>query len=217
MFLLLSAQSLSLASGISCGLQSAGSFHLQRKRASVYGSRHLIYDVPLPIDECQADDVIMRPRRRAALQRRGSSARSRNSWHRLSGLSSATATSTSSTNSGDLLRRSLMTASCSSYAESSVDGGDSLTDGVTPPPPPQAELCPRAQSWQPAQKMHHAPVTRNVSSPPAMEAAQPLPTTEEAVAQSRGSFQQFLRRMSMRRSNKPKHHHRPLSAANSIR
>ncbi|XP_017856779.1 PREDICTED: ATP-binding cassette sub-family C member Sur [Drosophila arizonae] len=208
--------SLSLASGISCGLQSAGSFPLQRKRASVYGSRHLIYDVPLPIDECQADDVIMRPRRRSTLQRRGSSARSRNSWHRLSGLSSATVTSTSSTNSGDLLRRSLMTASCSSYAESSLDGGDSIADGVTTPPL-VAELSPRAQSWQPAQQTHHAPVTRNVSSPPAMEAAATLPGTEAAVAPSRGSFQQFLRRMSMRRSNKPKHHHRPLSAANSIR
>ncbi|XP_030561712.1 ATP-binding cassette sub-family C member Sur isoform X1 [Drosophila novamexicana] len=210
--------SLSLSSGISCGLQSAGSFHLQRKRSSVYGSRHLIYDVPLPIDECQADDVIMRPRRRSTLQRRGSSAKSRNSWHRLSGLSTATATSTSSTNSGDLLRRSVMTASCSSYAESSADGGDSITGGITPPPP---DLCPRAQSWQPAQNVHHAPVTRNVSSPPAMEAAgdeaQALPATEQAAAQSRGSFQQFLRRMSMRRSNKPKHHHRPLSAANSIR
>ncbi|KAH8377825.1 hypothetical protein KR093_007269 [Drosophila rubida] len=208
---------------------SAGSFNLHRKRSSVYGSRHLIYDVPLPIDECQADDVIMRPRRRAALHRRGSSAKSTNSWHRLSGLSTATATSTSSTNSGDLLRRSVLTASCSSYADSSVDGGDSASGAITPPLPD--EQCPRAQSWQPPQKLHHPQVQRNVSSPPAMEATatgtgttasgdEALATTAAATtaaAQTRGSFQQFLRRMSMRRSNKPKHHHRPLSAANSIR
>ncbi|KAH8273788.1 hypothetical protein KR044_000666 [Drosophila immigrans] len=210
---------------------SAGSFNLHRKRSSVYGSRHLIYDVPLPIDECQADDVIMRPRRRAALQRRGSSAKSTNSWHRLSGLSTATATSTSSTNSGDLLRRSVLTASCSSYAESSADGGDSVSGAITPlpqqqqqshphPPPPPVEQCARAQSWQPAQKLHHPQVTRNVSSPPAMEATASADEAQSGttpVAQTRGSFQQFLRRMSMRRSNKPKHHHRPLSATNSIR
>ncbi|XP_051858147.1 ATP-binding cassette sub-family C member Sur isoform X1 [Drosophila albomicans] len=224
--------SLSLASVSSCGLQSAGSFNLHRKRSSVYGSRHLIYDVPLPIDECQADDVIMRPRRRAALQRRGSTAKSTNSWHRLSGLSTATATSTSSTNSGDLLRRSVLTASCSSYGESSVDGGDSVSGAITPPPqPPQlpTEKSPRAQSWQPTQKLHHPQVTRNVSSPPAMEATASVDEAQAntaatttmgdtaAAAQTRGSFQQFLRRMSMRRSNKPKHHHRPLSATNSIR
>lgn len=175
--------------------------------------------MPLPIDECQTDDVILRPRRRpATLQRRASSARSRNSWHRLSGMSTATATSTSSTNSGDLLRRSVLTASCSSYAESCVDGSDSIGGAVTPPPPAQplaTELCPRAQSWQPApKKSQHAPVTRNASSPPAMEDQGAI---AQPVAQTRGSFQQFLRRMSMRRSNKPPHHHRPLSATNSIR
>lgn len=179
--------------------------------------------MPLPIDECQTDDVILRPRRRPTLQRRSSSARLRNSWHRLSGLSTATATSTSSTNSGDLLRRSVLTASCSSYAESINDGTDSIEGIVTPPPPPLAtELCPRAQSWQPApKKSQHAPVTRNASSPPAMVASVGGEGASEVAAQpavqTRGSFQQFLRRMSMRRSNKPQHHHRPLSATNSIR
>lgn len=177
--------------------------------------------MPLPIDECQTDDVILRPRRRPTQQRRGSSARSRNSWHRLSGLSTATATSTSSTNSGDLLRRSVLTASCSSYAESSIDGSESNVETVTTPPTPPSppplatELFPRAQSWQPASKKSlHAPVTRNASSPPAMEDQAAI---AQPASQTRGSFQQFLRRMSMRRSHKPPHHHRPLSATNSIR
>ncbi|XP_046866471.1 ATP-binding cassette sub-family C member Sur [Drosophila willistoni] len=223
----------SLSSSVACGLQhGGGSFKLVRKRSSVYGSRHLIYDVPLPIDECQADDVIMRPRRRSStLHRRGSTARvTTNSWHRLSGLSSATATSTSSTNSGDMLRRSVLTVSCSSYADSCAGGGiGGVTgDGLDVEPM-------RVQSWQPSQRVpQHQPVTRNASSPPAMDVA---PVAIEVIAdvtqhqenkcdeedpanteatQIRGSFQQFLRRMSMRRSNKPKHHHRPLSATNSI-
>ncbi|EDV32266.2 uncharacterized protein Dana_GF14135 [Drosophila ananassae] len=190
-----------------------GTFNLQRKRSSIYGSRHLMYDVPLPIDECQNDDVIMRPRRRHTLSRRGS--RTTNSWHRLSGLSTLTATSASSSNSGDLLNRSALATSCSSYAESS--GGD-----LAPIVPPE----PRVQSWQPPQTVHHQPLSRNASSPPAIEApakaveiqdGHELEKAEDPLDdQGRGGFQQFLRRMSMRRSNKPKNHHHPLSATNSI-
>ncbi|XP_037710283.1 ATP-binding cassette sub-family C member Sur [Drosophila subpulchrella] len=200
----------------SIGNGSCGGYNLQRKRSSIYGSRHLMYDVPLPIDECQGDDVIMRPRRRHTLSRRGS--RTTNSWHRLSGLSTLTATSASSSTSGDLLNRSALATSGSSYAESSVDGCDL---GSAPPEP-------RVQSWQPPQNVAHQPLSRNASSPPAMEVTCPEATeSEEALMsnfssegpsddQVRGSFQQFLRRMSMRRSNKPKNHHLPLSATNSI-
>ncbi|XP_044315367.1 ATP-binding cassette sub-family C member Sur isoform X2 [Drosophila rhopaloa] len=198
------------------GNGSCGGFNLQRKRSSIYGSRHLMYDVPLPIDECQGDDVIMRPRRRHTLSRRGS--RTTNSWHRLSGLSTLTATSGSSSTSGDLLNRSALATSCSSYAESSVDGSDLAT----------AQPEPRVQSWQPPQSVPHQPLSRNASSPPAMEVACPDTNQSEAPMKTntssegplddhvRGSFQQFLRRMSMRRSNKPKCHHHPLSATNSI-
>ncbi|XP_016965404.2 ATP-binding cassette sub-family C member Sur isoform X2 [Drosophila biarmipes] len=195
-------------------INSNGGFNQQRKRSSIYGSRHLMYDVPLPIDECQGDDVIMRPRRRHTLSRRGS--RTTNSWHRLSGLSTLTATSASSSTSGDLLNRSTVATCGSSYAESSVDGCDL---GSAAPEP-------RVQSWQPPQNVAHQPLSRNASSPPAMEVTCPKNTeSEEALNissegplddQVRGSFQQFLRRMSMRRSNKPKNHHLPLSATNSI-
>ncbi|XP_017042869.2 ATP-binding cassette sub-family C member Sur [Drosophila ficusphila] len=195
---------------------SCGGFSLQRKRSSIYGSRHLMYDVPLPIDECQGDDVIMRPRRRHTLSRRGS--RTTNSWHRLSGLSTLTATSASSSTSGDPLNRSVLATSCSSYAESSVDGADLAS----------ATQEHRVQSWQPPQNVAHQPLSRNASSPPAIEVASPDIKDAEAAMKGnsssegpldenvRGSFQQFLRRMSMRRSNKPKSLHHPLSATNSI-
>ncbi|EDV58465.2 ATP-binding cassette sub-family C member Sur [Drosophila erecta] len=196
---------------------SCGGFSLQRKRSSSYGSRHLMYDIPLPIDECQGDDVIMRPRRRHTLSRRGS--RTTNSWHRLSGLSTLTATSASSSTSGDVLSRSVLATSCSSYAESSVDDSGDLATAAPEP---------RVQSWQPPQHVAHQPLSRNASSPPAMEMVNPdVKKSEEARRSNtssegplddhvRGSFQQFLRRMSMRRSNKPKNHHHPLSATNSI-
>nr|XP_043068593.1 ATP-binding cassette sub-family C member Sur [Drosophila bipectinata] len=192
-----------------------GSFSLQRKRSSIYGSRHLMYDVPLPIDECQNDDVILRPRRKHTLTRRGS--RTTNSWHRLSGLSTLTATSASSSNSGDVLNRNALATSCSSYAESSADGSD-----LAPIVPSE----PRVQSWQPPQSVHHQPLARNASSPPAIEAPVKVIEPHDGRGsenaedplddQERGGFQQFLRRMSMRRSNKPKNHHHPLSATNSI-
>ncbi|KAH8255681.1 hypothetical protein KR038_008446 [Drosophila bunnanda] len=200
---------------VSYSLGSCGGYGgLQRKRSSIYGSRHLMFDAPLPIDECQGDDVIMRPRRRHTLSRRGS--RTTNSWHRLSGLSTLTATSASSSNSGDVLNRSALATSCSSYAESSVDGSDVA---IVPSEP-------RVQSWQPPQHVQHQPLSRNASSPPAIEVAKAeadLQDTEMGTRTNgngeehvRGSFQQFLRRMSMRRSNKPKNHHHPLSATNSI-
>ncbi|XP_043649909.1 ATP-binding cassette sub-family C member Sur isoform X2 [Drosophila teissieri] len=204
-------------SSYAIGNATCGGYSLQRKRSSIYGSRHLMYDVPLPIDECQGDDVIMRPRRRHTLSRRGS--RTTNSWHRLSGLSTLTATSASSSTSGDVLSRSALATSCSSYAESSVDGGGDLATAAPEP---------RVQSWQPPQHVAHQPLSRNASSPPAMEAANPEDKKSEEARRSntssegplddhvRGSFQQFLRRMSMRRSNKPKNHHHPLSETNSI-
>ncbi|KAH8410623.1 hypothetical protein KR009_007046 [Drosophila setifemur] len=201
----------------SVGIGSCGGFNLRRKRSSIYGSRHLMYEVPLPIDECQEDDVIMRPRRRHSLSRRGS--RTTNSWHRLSGLSTLTANSASSSNSGDLLNRSALATSCSSYGESSADGSDLV----------MAPLEPRVQSWQPTPTVQHQLVSRNASSPPTMEAARSSDPQDPAAREKlgangedpledpvRGGFQQFLRRMSMRRSNKPKNHHHPLSATNSI-
>ncbi|SPP85605.1 ATP-binding cassette sub-family C member Sur [Drosophila guanche] len=177
--------------------------YLQRKRSSVYGSRHLLYDLPLPIDECQADDVIMRPRRRQVLNRRVG--RTTNSWHRLSGLSTLTATSASSSNSGTPLPRS-----GSSNTESSADGIELVMPTLSPDP--------RIRSWQPKKNLQHQALARNASSPPAIDMPQITDTKPEATPedQVRGSFQLFLRRMSMRRSNKPKHHHQPLSATNSI-
>ncbi|KAH8249165.1 hypothetical protein KR032_006949 [Drosophila birchii] len=200
---------------VSYTLGSSGGYSgLQRKRSSIYGSRHLMFDAPLPIDECQGDDVIMRPRRRHTLSRRGS--RTTNSWHRLSGLSTLTATSASSSTSGDILNRSALATSCSSYAESSVDGSDVA---IVPSEP-------RVQSWQPPQHVQHQPLSRNASSPPAIEVDKAEADLQNKEAETgmntngedhvRGSFQQFLRRMSMRRSNKPKNHHHPLSATNSI-
>lgn len=37
-------------------------FHPVKRRCSIFGSRHLTYDLPLPIDECQTDDVHIRKR-----------------------------------------------------------------------------------------------------------------------------------------------------------
>ncbi|XP_022222546.2 ATP-binding cassette sub-family C member Sur isoform X2 [Drosophila obscura] len=195
------------------------SYNLKRKRSSVYGSRHLIYDVPLPIDECQADDVIMRPRRRQMINRRGG--RTTTSWHRLSGLSTLTATSASSSNSGNPIHRSGLTSSDSSYTESSADG-------ICEMAMPSLFQEPRIKSWQPKKNIQHQPLVRNASSPPAMEVTIDNPqytelgikmdtkTKATSEDQVHGSFQQFLRRMTMRRTNKPIHHHQPLSATNSI-
>uniref|UniRef100_A0A1A9WKE0 Uncharacterized protein n=1 Tax=Glossina brevipalpis TaxID=37001 RepID=A0A1A9WKE0_9MUSC len=44
--------------------QNGNLFKLQRSPSIVYGSRHLIYDIPLPIDECQMENVILRPKHR---------------------------------------------------------------------------------------------------------------------------------------------------------
>ncbi|XP_055381997.1 ATP-binding cassette sub-family C member Sur isoform X2 [Condylostylus longicornis] len=44
-------------------LLSTQSLYMQTKRrSSIFGSRHLIYDIPLPIDECQNDDIIIKRR-----------------------------------------------------------------------------------------------------------------------------------------------------------
>ncbi|XP_037957308.1 ATP-binding cassette sub-family C member Sur isoform X2 [Teleopsis dalmanni] len=240
--------------------QSLGSFSLVRKRSSVYGSRHLIYDVPLPIDECQTEDVIMRRRRRGTHRRISSRASSR-----LSGIS----------NNSLEMRRSVLTTSCSSATSyvsnnssnvSTTDCNDSISTNEVITGPHM-----RVQSWQPqsvaATKMQHPPVARNISSPSTFlttvkhkehqqqhkyqqhqlkqkqqqeqqqqqqqqyinaSTATTTPASDAAIvadlvksSRSDGGFQQFLRRMSMRRSNKPStvvvhRMHRPLSATNSI-
>lgn len=33
-----------------------------KRRGSIFGSRHLTYDMPLPIDECNTDEVVFRRR-----------------------------------------------------------------------------------------------------------------------------------------------------------
>uniref|UniRef100_A0A1A9ZP07 ATP-binding cassette sub-family C member Sur n=1 Tax=Glossina pallidipes TaxID=7398 RepID=A0A1A9ZP07_GLOPL len=44
--------------------QNGNSFKAQRSLSIVYGSRHLMYDIPLPIDECQMENVVLRSKRR---------------------------------------------------------------------------------------------------------------------------------------------------------
>ena len=204
---------------------------LTRKRSSVYGSRHLIYDVPLPIDECQSEDVVMRSHRR-----RGSSFQSR---RRPASQASGTSSRLSgiSNNSSDF-QRSLLTVSCSSAgscASSNItlEMGQIPTGGELPP------ISNATQSWQPQTLTVPAkrPVTRNVSSPPNLthyklktqtQQPQQCDSTDAALVadlvkaksstmrseSAAGGFQQFLRRWSNRRSNKPL---RPISATNSIK
>lgn len=216
---------------------------LNRKRSgSVYGSRLLVYDVPLPIDECQTEDVVMRSHHHQ--RRRGSSTRRR---QRPGSLASGTSSRLSGiSNSSAEFQRSLLTMSCSS-------GGSCASSNITMEMAQAAATANSTQSWQPQTLSvpSKKPVTRNVSSPPNLtqfkqQAEQQKQQHQPTVANQQsnqcnnsnsnndaalvadlvktkswmrtnsvaGNFQQFLHRMSNRRSNKPI---RPISACNSIK
>ncbi|XP_065358147.1 ATP-binding cassette sub-family C member Sur [Calliphora vicina] len=177
------------------------SFKLKRTPSTVYGSRHLIYDVPLPLDECQTDNVILRRRRRTS-SRSDSQQKARPSSRTSSRLSNISNTPTE-------LRRSLLTNSCSS-ANSYMTNLSSNYGDESP--------STRTQSWQPVgatNNKQHQPVARNISSPPAFDEQQVKEEDEKdsdaalvadlvKTSGSNNGFQQFLRRMSMRKSCKPK-------------
>ncbi|KAM7354688.1 sulfonylurea receptor [Cochliomyia hominivorax] len=177
------------------------SFKLKRTPSAVYGSRHLIYDVPLPLDECQTENVILRRRRRTS-SRSDSQQKARPSSRTSSRLSNISNTPTE-------LRRSLLTNSCSS-ANSYMTNLSSSYGDETP--------ASRTQSWQPfgnTTNKQHQPVARNISSPPCFDEQQVKEEDERdsdaalvadlvKTASSNNGFQQFLRRMSMRKSFKPK-------------
>lgn len=42
--------------------QNQSIYHRCKRKPSVYGSRHLTYDIPFPIDECNTDDIEIRRR-----------------------------------------------------------------------------------------------------------------------------------------------------------
>ncbi|XP_037885915.1 ATP-binding cassette sub-family C member Sur isoform X2 [Glossina fuscipes] len=48
--------------------QNGNSFKAQRSLSIVYSSRHLMYDIPLPIDECQMENTVLRSKRRTNSQ-----------------------------------------------------------------------------------------------------------------------------------------------------
>ncbi|XP_061401063.1 ATP-binding cassette sub-family C member Sur-like, partial [Musca vetustissima] len=173
-------------------------FKLSRTPSGFYSSRHLIYDVPLPLDECQLEGVPLRRRRRTGSDtfRSGHRPSSRTS-SRLSNIS----------NTPTELRRSLLTDSVGSAVSYMTNLSSS------------EEAPSRTQSWQPVAPMSkHQPLTKNVSAPPAFvengEGKDEIDAAESPLETGNG-FQQFLRRMTMRRSNKSKtvapasHHHRP--------
>ncbi|XP_050319801.1 LOW QUALITY PROTEIN: ATP-binding cassette sub-family C member Sur [Bactrocera neohumeralis] len=207
---------------------------LTRQRSSHYGSRHLFYDAPLPTDECQMEDVILRRRRRSQRARRNSAQDQQRPYSLIStGSSRLSATSTSTTASAEL-RRSLFTNSVGSSAPSYMSGvsGNSLLSVDTGFAGGVEESPQRTRSWQPQSAgsdeivtKAHQKVSRNKSSPGCLvhsaqqqqQQQQQKVNKEGAATVGLGSgFQQFLRRMSMRRTAahiKP----RPLSGTNSIR
>ncbi|KAI8119905.1 ATP-binding cassette sub-family C member Sur, partial [Lucilia cuprina] len=179
------------------------SFKLKRTPSTVYGSRHLIYDVPLPLDECQTENVILRRRRRTS-SRSDSQQKARPNSRTSSRLSNISNTPTE-------LRRSLLTNSCSSANSYMTNLSSNYGDEVTP--------TSRTQSWQPSTNSttkQHQPVARNISSPPTFDEHLVKEEDEKdssdaalvadlvKTSASNNGFQQFLRRMSMRKSFKPK-------------
>lgn len=164
------------------------SFKLSRTPSAIYGPRHLIYDVPLPLDECQSDNVIMRRRRRTGsrgentfIHQRPSS---RTSSHRMSNVS----------NTPTELRRSLLTDSCGSAVSymtnlSSTSGDDS-----------------RTQSWQTSAGGNKGQTTTSHTlDEDKLCNHDEVDAGELEKSSSIGSgFHEFLRRMSMRNSNKSK-------------
>ncbi|XP_019895246.1 ATP-binding cassette sub-family C member Sur isoform X2 [Musca domestica] len=172
-------------------------FKLSRTPSGFYSSRHLIYDVPLPLDECQLEGVPLRRRRRTGNDtfRSGHRPSSRTS-SRLSNIS----------NTPTELRRSLLTDSVGSAVSYMTNLSSS------------EEAPSRTQSWQPSAPMHkHQPLTKNISAPPTFEdstEARDVTDSHEQSLETGNGFQQFLRRMTMRRSNKSKAiaqvaHHKP--------
>lgn len=165
------------------------SYTQARKRSSFYGSRHLIYDMPIPIDECQNDDVVIRRR----------------------------------------LRRNSMQHSSSNTTSLRIGIGSSV----------KSNQIFRVHSLQLSRKsrmsLKKTPVCRNVSSAghfsttisPAMATMQIRTSAyidddnDENSLKSRNGFQQFLHRMSSRKSNKAKAstrtHHPVSETTNSIR
>ncbi|XP_073824005.1 sulfonylurea receptor [Musca autumnalis] len=160
-------------------------FKLSRTPSSFYSSRHLIYDVPLPLDECQTEGVPLRRRRRTGSDaHRGGPRPSSRTSSRLSNIS----------NTPTELRRSLLTDSVGSAVSYMTNLSSS------------EEAPSRTQSWQPTATLHkHQPLTKNVSAPPTFEEREENKDEVDAPSMETGNgFQQFLRRMTMRRSNKSK-------------
>ncbi|XP_075149498.1 sulfonylurea receptor [Haematobia irritans] len=188
-------------------------FKLSRSPSGYYSSRHLIYDVPLPLDECQTENVALRRRRRTGGEGtfRGQRPSSRTS-SRMSNIS----------NTPTELRRSLLTDSCGSAVSYMTNLSNYGSEDRTS----------RSQSWQASSSaaimLKHQPLAKNISAPPSFEEKaeengddeDQLDGNEiligvEGRRNSGNGFQQFLRRMTMRKSNKAKtvaqgpHHHRP--------
>ncbi|TMW53931.1 hypothetical protein DOY81_000988 [Sarcophaga bullata] len=180
------------------------SFKLKRTPSTVYGSRHLIYDVPLPLDECQTENVILRRRRRTS-SRSDNQQKARPSSRASSRLSNISNTPTE-------LRRSILTNSCGSATSYMTNLSSGYGGDETP--------ASRTQSWQPFtsnnSSKQHQPVSRNISSPPTFDQQQVKEEEDERdsdaalvadlvkTSPSSSGFQQFLRRMSMRKSLRQK-------------
>lgn len=178
------------------------------------------------------EDVILRRRRRSQRTRRNSCQDQQRPYSLIStGSSRLSATSTSTTASAEL-RRSLFNNSVGSSAPSYMSGvsSNSLLSVDTGFAVGGEESPKRTHSWQPQSaggdeiaNRAHQKVSRNKSSPGCLvhstqqQQQQQKVHQEEAATVGLGSgFQQFLRRMSMRRSAalcKP----RPLSGTNAIR
>uniref|UniRef100_A0A1I8P9M9 ATP-binding cassette sub-family C member Sur n=1 Tax=Stomoxys calcitrans TaxID=35570 RepID=A0A1I8P9M9_STOCA len=193
----------------SSSMGSGSGFKLSRSPSGYYSSRHLIYDVPLPLDECQIENVPLRRRRRTAGEGtlRGQRPSSRTS-SRMSNIS----------NTPTELRRSLLTDSCGS----AVSYMTNLSNYGT-----EDQRTSKTQSWQPsAGNYKHPPLAKNISAPATFEEraedmggedepdASKMLMEESERTNSGNGFQQFLRRMTMRKSNKSKavtqvQHHRP--------
>ncbi|XP_067621301.1 ATP-binding cassette sub-family C member Sur isoform X2 [Eurosta solidaginis] len=200
---------------------------LSRQRSNFYGSRHLFYDAPLPIDECQTEDVILRRRRRGSQRYRHNQQRPASL---ISTGSSRVSGASASTTASAELRRSIFTNSFGSSAPSYISGviGNSMLSVDTGVEVGGEALPMRTQSWQPQSAFEgsvvskaHQPVTRNKSSPGCLvhstqQKQRDKGNSNAATSRVSNSFQQFLRRMSMRRSaahRKP----RPLSSTKSIK
>ncbi|XP_055905091.1 ATP-binding cassette sub-family C member Sur isoform X2 [Eupeodes corollae] len=183
-----------------------------KKRSSFYRSRHLIYDMPIPIDECQNDDVIIR-RRNIGF-----------------GINSTT-------NGQRRPQRAAHSFELKRY--SSVHKKEILRVHSLQPELQEHEPTPPPPLLQPSASLSSSTIMRNISfaSPEqqqqqlkqnSFEESTPLRGDDLDLKSSKIGFQQFLHRMSSRKSNQPKtptaknhhqhqlQHHRPVSETNSI-